>query len=66
MSIRPTEHQMNEYFARIDKEMKSLIGEKKRKKKDHESKEEKEKRREQYFLKCPKCGMDPIEIDSSA
>jgi hypothetical protein len=66
MSIKPTEHQMNEYFARIEKETRNLMGEKKNKKKNHESKEEKEKRRELHFMKCPKCGMDPIEIDSRA
>lgn len=63
MSIKPTEHQMNEYFARIEKEMKNLTGERK---KNHESKEEREKRRELHFMKCPKCGMDLAEIDSRA
>jgi ssDNA-binding Zn-finger/Zn-ribbon topoisomerase 1 len=27
------------------------------------SKEEKERQREMHFRKCPKCGMDLIEID---
>ncbi|MBU4370582.1 MAG: hypothetical protein KKH02_03815 [Proteobacteria bacterium] len=63
MTIRPTEHQMNEYFARIEKEMKNLTGEGKKK---HASKEEREKREELHIMKCPKCGMDLIEIDSKA
>jgi len=63
MAIKPTEHQMNEYFARVEKEMKNLTGERKKK---HASKEEREKRKELHIMKCPKCGMDLIEIDSRA
>ena len=59
MPIKPTE-QEDEYFARIEKEMKEKIA---KQKKQHVSKEEKEKRRELHFMKCPKCGMDLMEID---
>ena len=59
MPIKPTEHE-DEYFARIEQEMKKKIKEQKRKR---ASKEEREKLRELHFRKCPKCGMDLIEID---
>jgi len=59
MPIKPTE-QEDEYFARIEKEMKEKIA---KQKKEHVSKEEREKRRELHFMKCPKCGMDLMEID---
>lgn len=58
MPIKPTEHE-DEYFARIEQEMKKKIEEKKK----GASKEEREKLRELHFMKCPKCGMDLIEID---
>jgi len=54
---------MNEYFARIEKEMKKLTG---AQKKNHESKEKREKWRKLHFMKCPKCGIDLAEIDSRA
>jgi hypothetical protein len=59
MPIKPTEHE-DEYFARIEQEMKKKIEEQKKKR---TSEEEREKLRELHFMKCPKCGMDLIEID---
>jgi len=59
MTIKPTEHE-DEYFARIEQEMKKNIEEQKRKR---TSEEEREKLRELHFMKCPKCGRDLIEID---
>lgn len=59
MPVKPTEHE-DEYFARIEREMKEKIAEQKKK---HASKEEREKLKELHFMKCPKCGMDLIEID---
>jgi hypothetical protein len=58
MPINPTEHE-DEYFARIEQEMKEKI---KNQKKKRASKEEREKLRELHFMKCPKCGMNLIEI----
>ena len=59
MPVKPTE-QEDEYFLRIEQEMKKHIRERTKK---QVSKEEKEKLRELHFMKCPKCGMDLIEID---
>ena len=59
MPIKPTEHE-DEYFARMEQEMKKKIEEQKKKR---TSEEEREKLRELHFMKCPKCGMDLIEID---
>ena len=59
MPIKPTEHE-DEYFARIEQEMKKKIEEQKSKR---TSKEERENLRELHFMKCPKCGMDLMEID---
>jgi len=59
MPIKPTGHE-DEYFARIEQEMKKKIEEQKKKR---ASKEEREKLRGLHFMKCPKCGMDLIEID---
>ena len=59
MPIKPTEHE-DEYFARLEQEMKKKIKEHKSKR---ASKEERENLRILHFMKCPKCGMDLIEID---
>lgn len=55
MPTRPTEHE-EEYFARIEQEMKEQ-------RKKHASKEQREKLRELHFMKCPQCGTDLMEID---
>ncbi|MCE5265858.1 MAG: zf-TFIIB domain-containing protein [Deltaproteobacteria bacterium] len=59
MPVKPTDHE-DEYFARIEQEMKKKIAERTH---TEASKEEKEKLRRMHFMKCPKCGMDLIEID---
>jgi len=59
MPVKPTERE-EEYFVRIELEMKKQIEERKKK---HASKEQREKLRELHFMKCPKCGMDLMEID---
>ncbi len=59
MPIKPTDHE-DEYFARIEQEMKKKIKEQKR---QQTSREERDKLRQLHFMKCPKCGMDLIEID---
>lgn len=59
MPVKPTESE-DEYFLRIEQEMKNQIEERK---KEQASKEERGKLKELHFMKCPKCGMDLIEID---
>lgn len=59
MPVKPTERE-DEYFVRIEQEMKKQTEERKKK---HASKEEREKLRGLHFMKCPKCGIDLIEID---
>jgi hypothetical protein len=60
MTLKPTEHRINEYFAQIEKELKKQTGENNKK---QTPKDEKDKIRELHFMKCPKCGIDLIEID---
>ena len=59
MPLKPTE-QEDEYFARIEQELKKKIEAQKKK---HASKEERERLKELHFMKCPKCGLDLVEID---
>jgi hypothetical protein len=59
MPIKPTEHE-DEYFARLEQEMKKKIKEQMSK---QAPKEERENLRKLHFMKCPKCGMDLMEID---
>jgi acetyl-CoA carboxylase beta subunit len=59
MQEKPTERE-EEYFVRIEKEMKKQREEQSKK---QASKEQQEKLRELHFMKCPKCGTDLIEID---
>ena len=59
MQVKPTERE-EEYFVRIEQEMQKQREERKKK---HASKEASEKLRELHFMKCPKCGIDLIEID---
>jgi uncharacterized protein len=58
MPVKPTD-QEDEYFARIEREMKKIEEQKKKR----ASKDEKQKLRELHYMKCPKCGMDLVEID---
>ena len=59
MVTKPSEKE-EEYFARIEFERrKKLEEEKHRKLKD----EDKKRLKELHYMKCPKCGMELIEID---
>lgn len=49
-----------EYFARRDFERRRALEEKKQ---AALAAEEKERRKELHWMKCPKCGMDLIEVD---
>lgn len=57
--MKPSERE-EEYFARQEFEKKRKLEEEKQK---TLAIEQKEKARELHFMKCPKCGMDLIEID---
>ncbi|MFH1243897.1 MAG: zf-TFIIB domain-containing protein [Pseudomonadota bacterium] len=57
--MKPTEKE-DEYFARLEFERKKKLDEEKRKKL---SWEEKKRLKERHFMRCPKCGMELIEID---
>jgi len=59
MLKKPSE-QEEEYFARIEFEKRKQIEEEKQKKMIEE---EKKRLRELHFMRCPKCGMQLIEID---
>ena len=59
MPVKPTD-QEDEYFARIEREMMKKIEEQKKKR---ASKDENQKLRQLHYMKCPKCGMDLVEID---
>jgi len=59
MVTKPSEKE-EEYFARIEFERrKKLQGEKHRELKE----EDKKRLKELHYMKCPKCGMELIEID---
>ncbi len=52
MPVKPTERE-EEYFVRIEQEMKKQREEQSKK---GASKEQREKLKEMHFMKCPKCG----------
>jgi len=56
---KPSERE-EEYFARLEFEKKKKSEEEKQKKMVEE---EKKKLRDLHYMKCPKCGMELIEID---
>ena len=56
---KPSERE-EEYFARMEFEKKKKSEEEKQKKM---AEGEKEKLKEFHYMKCPKCGMELIEID---
>ncbi|RJQ44655.1 MAG: hypothetical protein C4538_09790 [Nitrospiraceae bacterium] len=59
MTVKPSERE-EEYVARLEYERKKKLEEEKhRKLRD----EEKKKIRETHYMRCPKCGMELIEID---
>lgn len=59
MPLKPSE-QEEEYFARKEFERKKKIEEEKHKKLGEE---EKKRLKELHYMRCPKCGMELIEID---
>lgn len=59
MSKKPSEKE-EEYFARMEFERKKEVEEEKHQKLLGE---EKKKLRDLHYMKCPKCGMELIEID---
>jgi uncharacterized protein len=59
MPVKPSENE-EEYFARLHYEQKKKIEEEKHK---NLAVMEKMKLKELHFMRCPKCGMELIEID---
>jgi uncharacterized protein len=59
MSVKPSEKE-EEYFAKMQFEKKKKIEEEKHKKL---AAEEKNRLKNLHFMRCPKCGMELIEID---
>jgi hypothetical protein len=59
MSKRPSEKE-EEYFVQMEFERKKKVEDKKHQKLREE---EKKKLRDLHFMRCPKCGMELIEID---
>ena len=59
MVLKPSEKE-EEYFARMEFEKKKKVEEEKHKKL---AKEEKEQIKGLHYMRCPKCGMELIEID---
>jgi hypothetical protein len=59
MPVKPTERE-EEYFARREFERLQTIEEEKHKK---IAQDEKQRLQELHFMRCPKCGMELIEID---
>jgi hypothetical protein len=59
MKRKPSESE-EEYFARIEFERRKKI---EREKQQKLAEAEKNRLRDLHYLKCPKCGMDLIEID---
>lgn len=57
--VRPSELE-EEYFARLEYEKKKKIEEEKQKKL---AEEERKRLKELHYMKCPKCGLELIEID---
>jgi hypothetical protein len=59
MTRKPSENE-EEYFARMEFEKRKKLEEEKHRKLGEE---EKKKLKELHFMRCPKCGMELIEID---
>jgi uncharacterized protein len=59
MPVKPSESE-DEYFARLHYEQKKKIEEEKQKKL---AVTEKESLKKLHFMRCPKCGMELIEIE---
>lgn len=59
MVLKPSERE-EEYFVRQQFEQQKKLEEEKRKRL---AEDQRKKEKELHFMKCPKCGMDLIEID---
>ena len=59
MAWKPSEKE-EEYYARLEFEKKKKLEEEKHQKL---AREEKQRLKELHFMKCPKCGMELIEIE---
>jgi ssDNA-binding Zn-finger/Zn-ribbon topoisomerase 1 len=59
MPVKPTERE-EEYFARMEFERLKKIEEEKHKKL---AQEQKKQLRDLHYMRCPKCGMELVEID---
>jgi Zn finger protein HypA/HybF involved in hydrogenase expression len=59
MSVKPSDKE-EEYFARLEFERKQKLQEQKA---AQMAADEKERLKEIHFMRCPKCGMELIEID---
>ena len=59
MPLRPSE-QEEEYFAKMEFKRKKKVEEEKHRK---PSDEEKKRLKELHYMRCPKCGMELIEIN---
>ena len=59
MVMKPSEKE-EEYFARLEFERRKKIEDEKHKK---ITEKEKQRLKELHFMKCPKCGMELIEVD---
>ena len=59
MVVKPSEKE-EEYFARLEFERKKKIEDEKY---YNLAEEEKNRLKELHFMKCPKCGMELIEVD---
>lgn len=59
MPVKPTEHE-DEFFARQEFERMKDVEEKRARRIEEE---EKESLKELHFMRCPKCGMQLVEID---
>jgi len=59
MPVKPSDKE-DEYFAKLEFEQKKKIEDEKHKKM---ATAEKDKLKELHFMRCPKCGMELIEID---
>ena len=59
MPRKPSESE-EEYFARVEFERRKKI---EREKRQSLAGEEKKRLRELHYMKCPKCGMNLIEVD---
>ncbi len=59
MAMKPSEKE-EEYFARMEFERRKKVEEEKQTKL---AEEERKKLRGLHYMKCPKCGMELIEID---